>query len=104
MHYLWHRQRVLLQVFLEAIPIERFTLTTPVIGRCRIPESWKVLYDDNGQRKAVAYLDNFQPVPCTVEKDKFNESRILSVMIQSIRLEIELQPGFSGGILEWRVK
>ena len=74
------------------------------IGRCRIPESWKVLYNDNGQWKEVAYLDNFQPVPCPVEKDKFNESRFLPVMTQSIRLEIQLQPNFSAGILEWRVK
>ena len=71
-------------------------------GECRVPKSWKVLYkDDDGQFKEVAYVDSF--VPCPVEKDKFNRAGFEPVTTNSIRIEVKLQPEFSGGILEWRI-
>jgi len=67
-------------------------------GGCRVPKSWRVLYRAGGQWK---------PAPgasaCGVEKDRFNRATFDAVETDGLRLEVELQPKFSGGILEWRV-
>jgi len=46
----------------------------------------------------VTGTDNY-----SVEKDKFNTVKFESVQTTALRLEAQLQPEFSGGILEWRV-
>ena len=38
-----------------------------------------------------------------VERDQFNRVTFVPQECQAIRLEVQLQPGFSGGILEWRL-
>jgi hypothetical protein len=38
-----------------------------------------------------------------VRKDRFNPVSFDPVETTAIRVEVRLQPGFSGGILEWRV-
>jgi hypothetical protein len=38
-----------------------------------------------------------------LEKDKFNNVKFDPVQTSSLRLEVQLQPDFSGGILEWQV-
>jgi hypothetical protein len=38
-----------------------------------------------------------------VAKDKFNEVRFEPVSARSLRIEAQLQPDFSAGILEWRL-
>ncbi len=67
-------------------------------GGCRVPQSWHLLYKDG---------DRFKPVPNAgaygVAGDKFNKLSFEAVETKSIRLEVQLQPEFSGGILEWRV-
>ena len=35
-------------------------------------------------------------------KDTFNKVRFTPVLTDGLRLEVELQPEFSGGILEWK--
>lgn len=67
-------------------------------GQCRVPESWKVLYDDNGQWKEVSGIGKYG-----TEKDKFNVVSFEPIQTKSVRLEVQLQPNFSGGILEWRI-
>jgi hypothetical protein len=68
-------------------------------GQCRIPKSWRLLY-----RKAAEW----KPVPGATSqlttKDDWNRMTFDAVDTSALRLEAELQPGFSGGILEWRVK
>lgn len=68
-------------------------------GQCRVPKSWRVLY-----RTATEW----QPVPGATSqlpvKDDWNRMSFNAVDTSALRLEAELQPGFSGGILEWRVK
>jgi hypothetical protein len=39
-----------------------------------------------------------------VVKDRFNSSTFAPVTTNAVRLEIQLQNGFSGGILQWRLK
>jgi len=38
-----------------------------------------------------------------VEKDRFNKTRFDAIHTGAARLEVQLHPGFSGGVLEWRV-
>ncbi len=68
-------------------------------GQCRVPRSWKLLYKDG---------DAWKPVRSTgaygVEKDRYNEVTFAPVTTTALRLLAVLQPKFSGGILEWRVR
>jgi hypothetical protein len=68
------------------------------VGSCRLPKSWRVLYEQGGEFKPVSGAGAFG-----VEKDKFNKVSFDAVETKSVRIEVELQPGVSGGILEWRV-
>jgi len=38
-----------------------------------------------------------------VEKDHFNVTSFTPVRTEALRLEAQLQPEMSGGVLEWRV-
>ena len=68
-------------------------------GRGRkVPESWRVLYRQAGEWKPVE-----APGDYSLETDKFNEVEFKPVETDSLRLEVNLQPGISAGIQEWRV-
>lgn len=67
-------------------------------GECRVPKSWRLLYKDGEDWKPVETQDDFG-----VARDKWNGIQFSPVHVSALRLEAELQPGFSGGILEWRV-
>ncbi|MGQ9591454.1 MAG: beta-L-arabinofuranosidase domain-containing protein [Planctomycetota bacterium] len=68
-------------------------------GRCRVPASWKLLYRAG---------DAWRPVEATgaygTAKDAANKVSFAPVETDALRVEVELQPGFSGGILEWKVE
>jgi len=67
-------------------------------GGCRIPKSWRLLYKDGNNFKQVSNTGSYG-----VEKDTFNSVRFRPVQTTSLRLEVQLQQDFSGGILEWQV-
>jgi hypothetical protein len=67
-------------------------------GQCRVPKSWRVLHKDNGYWKAVAAKSDY-----ATKTDAFNKVGFAPVQTTGLRVEVELQPEFSGGILEWRV-
>jgi hypothetical protein len=67
-------------------------------GGCRIPKSWRLLYKNAGQWSPVSNASEYG-----VEKDKFNNVKFDPVQTTSLRLEAQLQPDFSAGILEWRI-
>ncbi len=69
-------------------------------GGCRIPKSWRLLYKDDSRWKQAPNLGT-----CCygLEKDKFNIVKFDPVQTSSLRLEVQLQPNFSAGILEWQV-
>jgi len=69
-------------------------------GQCRVPASWQAVYKDGESWKPVKVVSGSYGV----EKDKFNIAAFEPVETSSMRLEIQLQPNVSGGILEWRVK
>jgi hypothetical protein len=68
-------------------------------GSCRVPQSWKILYRDSGQWKEVA---NAKMDP--VARNKFNQATFDAVETTALRLEVQLKPNVSGGILEWKVQ
>jgi uncharacterized protein len=68
-------------------------------GGCRVPESWRLLYRDGEQWKPVEAQDSLG-----VEKDRYNAVRFAPVTTAGLRIELQLQPKFSGGVLEWKVR
>ncbi|MBN1359742.1 MAG: glycoside hydrolase family 127 protein [Sedimentisphaerales bacterium] len=71
----------------------------PARGGCALPQSWRLLYRDDGQWRSVKAKTGYG-----VEKDRFNEVSFELIETASLRLEAQLQPGYSGGILEWTVR
>lgn len=67
-------------------------------GQCRVPASWRVWYRVHGQWQPVSH-----PTPAGVQRDTWNQVRFDAVTTEALRLEVQLQPQYSGGILEWKV-
>jgi hypothetical protein len=70
----------------------------PKKGGCRTPASWRLLYRKDGRWQEVGHPSGYG-----VEKDRFNRVTFDPVETSAIRLEVKLRPGFSGGILEWKL-
>jgi len=68
-------------------------------GGCRAPESWRVMYREGGEWKPVQNVGEY-----TVSVNSYNRVAFKAVSTEALRIEVQLQPKFSGGILEWRVK
>ncbi|MFD2573430.1 beta-L-arabinofuranosidase domain-containing protein [Spirosoma soli] len=68
-------------------------------GGCRIPASWKLLYQTTG--------GDWQPVktktPYAVSKDNYDEVTFEPVQTSALRMEVQLPKEASSGILEWAV-
>ena len=68
-------------------------------GECRVPKSWRLLYKDG---------DTFKPVPGAsgggTSADTYNALSFAPVTTTALRLEVQLQDGFSGGVLKWKVE
>jgi DUF1680 family protein len=68
-------------------------------GEVRLPGSWRILYKDG---------DDWKPVqasgPYGVEKDKYNTVSFTPVTTDALRLELTMQPKYSVGVEEWKVK
>ncbi len=67
-------------------------------GGCRVPASWWLLYKDGQVWKPVEDAS-----ACETRPDRFNRTTFHPVQTRGLRLEVELQPGFSGGILQWKI-
>jgi hypothetical protein len=67
-------------------------------GGCRVPKSWRLLWRDGNDWKPVEATGAYG-----VEKDTLYAVAFKPVTTKALRLEVELQPGFSAGILEWRL-
>lgn len=68
-------------------------------GGCRVPKSWKAYYMKNGEWKEVSKHGEYP-----VLKDEFCTIEISNVKTKAMKLEIQLQENFSGGILEWKLE
>lgn len=69
-------------------------------GQCRVPTSWRLLYRTPD--------GDWQPVetdrPGGIAPDRANRLRFEPVNTTALRLEVQLQESFSGGILEWSLE
>ena len=68
-------------------------------GECRVPQSWRILYKDGDQWKPVANAAGYD-----TEKDRYNKVAFKAITTTSLRLEVSMQPNWSAGIQEWKVK
>jgi len=69
-------------------------------GQCRLPASWRMLYKADEKWLPVRLTES---AAYGTAKDRFNEITFAPITAAEVRLEVQLQPGVSGGILEWRV-
>jgi Beta-L-arabinofuranosidase, GH127 catalytic domain/Beta-L-arabinofuranosidase, GH127 middle domain len=67
-------------------------------GQCRVPQSWRLVYKVGDAWQPVKTTDDFG-----LARDRWNRVKFAAVRTTALRMEVRLQPGFSGGILEWRV-
>jgi hypothetical protein len=68
-------------------------------GGCRLPKSWRLLYRQGNDWRPVA-----NPSEYGIAKDRFNRVKFTPIEARALRLEVQLQDGVSGGILEWKVE
>ncbi len=67
-------------------------------GNFRVPASWKLYYKKGAQWKEVEALS-----PYGTEKDTYNRLSFKPVKTTALKIAAQLQPGESGGIIEWKV-
>lgn len=106
-HYWWLRKGTLENVC--------YQFNEPVrIGKCdvywldfdhydgdfRVPESWKLYYLDNGAWREVKLRGS----EYGIEKDKYNTVAFEPVTTTALKISAQLQPGQSGGVIEWCVE
>ena len=66
-------------------------------GQCRVPKSWVLSYRIGNEWKALKTVD----VP---KKDAYDVVEFDAVETTGLRLDIQLQENFSGGVLEWKIE
>lgn len=75
-------------------------------GGCRVPEAWRLLYKDtsagvSGAWRPVTLVGGEASYP--TKPEEFNTVRFEPVTTTGLRLELDLQEGWSSGVEEWRV-
>ncbi|HYX82777.1 MAG TPA: hypothetical protein VE714_10320, partial [Gemmatimonadales bacterium] len=68
-------------------------------GQVRVPARWRVLYRDGDAWTPVDTQDAYG-----VARDRFNLVAFTPVTTTGLRLEVTMQPEFSAGIQEWKVR
>ncbi|MBC8142197.1 MAG: glycoside hydrolase family 127 protein [Armatimonadetes bacterium] len=70
-------------------------------GQCRVPQSWRLVYK-NGD--AADWKPVSSEARYGVARDKYNTAMFAPVTATAFRIEVQLQPGVSGGVLRWRLE
>ncbi len=68
-------------------------------GFCRVPASWRLFYRTRGKWVPVPDPSGFETA-----RDRYNTTTFSPVVTDALRIEVILQEGYSGGILEWKIK
>lgn len=68
-------------------------------GGVRVPASWRLLYRDGDTWRPVEAAGPYGTAP-----DAWNRVTFKPVTTPALRLEVVMQPAFSAGLQEWRVK
>ena len=69
------------------------------IGHCRVPASWRIFWLDDETWKPVA-----NKTPYETATDRYNRVEFERVVTRGLKIEVQLEEDYSGGILEWRVE
>jgi DUF1680 family protein len=69
------------------------------VGECRLPKSWQLFYRTQAEWNEV---NNPSVYGCLA--DRYNRTTFDAVETDGLRLEVQLEEGFSAGIHEWRVE
>jgi hypothetical protein len=67
-------------------------------GGCRVPRNWSLVYKDGDEWKPVE-----NPSKYDRRTNQFNRVTFKAVTCKALRINVELEPRASGGILEWGV-
>jgi len=67
-------------------------------GQCRVPQSWSVQYLSGTNWLPVSGAGSYG-----VARNQFNTVHFNPAQTTAVRLLVQLQSGYSGGILEWQV-
>ena len=68
-------------------------------GEVRVPQSWRLLYQDGAEWKPVKTT-----TPFGAERNKYNVVAFTPVTTGALRIELTMQPTWSAGLQEWKVK
>jgi uncharacterized protein len=68
-------------------------------GQVRVPASWRILYKDGDAWKQVEAAS-----PFGTARDAWNKVTFKAVTTSALRVEVTMQPQFSAGIQEWKVR
>jgi len=71
------------------------------LGACRVPAQWQLLVHDGQLWKPVKLTDVSK---YAVELNRFNRITFEPVSAREWKLEVKLQPKFSGGVLKWKME
>jgi uncharacterized protein len=69
-------------------------------GNCRVPASWHLAVE---RPEGWERIEGAPGAANGVQADRFNDFAFAPVETAAVRLVVELQEGFSAGVLEWRV-
>lgn len=70
-------------------------------GGCRVPKSWRISCRVNGEWKPVQLASG---ETCATIVDRWCTVKFERVLAEAVRLEVELQPEMSAGVLEWKLE
>jgi uncharacterized protein len=68
-------------------------------GGVRVPASWRILYKDGSEWKAVEATSEYGAA-----RNQYNKLTFQPVTTNALRLEVTMQPRFSAGLQRWRVR
>ncbi|MFH0990201.1 MAG: glycoside hydrolase family 127 protein [bacterium] len=69
------------------------------IGECRLPASWKLFYNEQGEWKPVEPTTPFEIV-----KDRMSIVKFKPIKTTALKMEIQMAENFSMGLYEWKVE
>jgi hypothetical protein len=68
-------------------------------GQCRLPKSWRLLYQEAGRWKTVPGTENLAAM-----KDRYDTVTFPKLKTSALRVEADLRDEFSAGILQWKIR
>ncbi|MDO4630218.1 MAG: glycoside hydrolase family 127 protein [Planctomycetia bacterium] len=84
----------------EVSAVEIYWFDDRDYGACRVPESWRLLYRDTDGN----WLPVQNPSGYGTELYKFNRTTFTPVKTSALRVEIQSQEKWAGGVYEWKVE